>query len=227
VDMFLDRRFFMIAAAASLPLAASCGRPANARKLPPPGTTVSGESGLQTAVLAGGCFWGVQAVYSHVKGVRESVSGYSGGSVDNPSYEQVTTGRTGHAEAVRVTFDPAVISYGEILRIFFSVATDPTQLNMQYPDVGTQYRNEIFYTSAEQKRVAEAYIKELDESGLFRDPIVTKVTALDEFFLAEGYHQDYLFKNPNSTYIRMYDIPKIQDLAASFPERYSADPIRV
>src|SRR3954453_5179747 len=153
--------------------------------------------GRQTAVLAGGCFWGIQAVFQHVKGVKEATSGYSGGSVASPDYEEVSSGNTGHAESVKITFDPSQISYGQLLKVFFSVAHDPTQLNRQGPDSGTQYRSVIFYTSDEQKKVAEAYIAQLNTAKVYKKPIVTKLGPLEAFYPAEAYHQDYLTLHPN------------------------------
>src|SRR5580692_10622709 len=161
----------------------------------------------QTAVLAGGCFWGVQGVFEHVRGVQKVVAGYAGGDRSTAQYETVSSGMTGHAESVRITFDPAAISYGQILQIAFSVVHDPTQLNRQGPDVGTQYRSAIFYADDTQKRIAEAYIGQLDSSHAFPRPIVTRVDPLKGFYPAEDYHQDYLIHNPSSPYIAMYDIP--------------------
>lgn len=223
----IDRRSLLTAAAAiALPIAAGCS-PANARRLPAPSPAgFTGPGAPQVAVLAGGCFWGVQGVFAHVKGVTKSMSGYAGGRVANPSYEQVSTGTTGHAESVQITFDPNQITYGQILQIFFSVATDPTELNRQGPDVGTQYRNEIFYTTPEQKRIAEAYIAQLGQSKLFSRPIVTKVSPLVVFYPAEGYHQDYLFLNPGQPYIVINDLPKVEDLKLSYPNVWRDQPIR-
>jgi peptide-methionine (S)-S-oxide reductase len=177
---------------------------------------------VDTAVFAGGCFWGIQSVFQHVKGVIMATSGYSGGWTDRPSYDAVTTGRTGHAEAVRVIFDPSKISYGQLLKVFFSVAHDPTQLNRQGPDVGTQYRSALFYSSSEQKTVAETYIHQLNQSRAFGRPIVTQVGPLKAFFVAEAYHQDYAEKHPDEAYIRMYDAPKVEALKRQFAELYSA-----
>ncbi len=182
---------------------------------------------VQTAVLAGGCFWGMQGVFEHVKGVKQVLSGYSGGSQSAAVYGIVSTGVTGHAESVQITFDPSQISYGEILRIYFSVAHDPTELNYQGPDHGTQYRSEIFYADAAQKKIAEAYIAQLDKSGAFSQPIVTKVEALTGFYLAESYHQDYLIHNPAAPYIVYNDLPKIENLKQLFPEMYREKPVMV
>ncbi len=183
--------------------------------------------GLQVAVLAGGCFWGVQAVFQHTKGVRQAVSGYSGGMKAAPSYQEVSGGRTGHAEAVEVKFDPREISYGQILKIFFSVAHNPTQLNRQGPDVGTQYRSAIFYTNDTQKRVAEAYIAQLGAAGVFKAPIVTQVGQLAAFYPAEAYHQDYAIKHPTQPYIFINDLPKVENLKRLLPDLYRETPVTV
>jgi peptide-methionine (S)-S-oxide reductase len=179
----------------------------------------------QTAVIAGGCFWGVQGVFEHVRGVQRVVAGYAGGDRSTAHYETVSTGTTGHAESVKITFDPAVVSYGQILQVAFSVVYDPTQLNRQGPDVGTQYRSAIFYTDDTQRQIAEAYISQLDKSHAFPRPIVTRVDPLEGFFAAEDYHQDYLIHNPNTPYIAIYDIPKIENLKRTFAELYSARPV--
>lgn len=181
----------------------------------------------ETAVLAGGCFWGVQAVFQHVKGVKKVYSGYAGGPGAMAHYEIVSTGTTGHAEAVQVVFDPHQISYGEVLRIFFTVATDPTQVNMQFPDHGPQYRGEVFYTTPDQKRVAEAYIQQLNAAHVFKKPIATRVDPLKGFFNAEDYHQDYLVRHPEQPYIATYDVPKVAMLREVFPDRYIAKPTLV
>jgi len=181
----------------------------------------------EVAVFSGGCFWGVQGVFQHVKGVRQAVSGYAGGSKLTADYETVSTGRTGHAESVQVSFDPSVVSYGTLLRIFFSVAHDPTQLDRQSPDVGTQYRSNIFTTSDAQKRVAQAYIQQLDQAGVFGRPIVTRIDPLQGFYPAESYHQDYATLHPDSGYIAFYDLPKLRNLERLYPERYRADPVLV
>jgi peptide-methionine (S)-S-oxide reductase len=183
-------------------------------------TPLATKKGKETAVLAGGCFWGVQAVFEHVKGVKEATSGYSGGSVASPQYEQVSTGKTGHAESVRITFDPAQISYGQLLKVFFSVVQDPTQLNRQGPDTGTQYRSVIFYTNDEQKRVSEAYIAQLEQAKLFPAPIVTQVVPFKAFYRAEDYHQDYATLHPEDPYIARNDAPKVEQLREEFPTLY-------
>jgi peptide-methionine (S)-S-oxide reductase len=174
----------------------------------------------QTAVLAGGCFWGVQGVFEHVKGVRSVTAGYSGGRINSPSYEMVSSGLTGHAESISITFDPSQISYGRILMIFFSVAHDPTQLNRQGPDDGTQYRSAIFYNSEEQQRIAAAYIGQLDAAKVYPRKIVTEVVPLKAFFRAEQYHQDYLRTHTDQPYIVYNDLPKLEHLKKQFPELY-------
>jgi peptide-methionine (S)-S-oxide reductase len=174
----------------------------------------------QTAVLAGGCFWGVQAVFEHLRGVRSVTAGYSGGHVNSPSYEMVSTGLTGHAESVSISFDPSQISYGEILMIFFSVAHDPTQLNRQGPDDGTQYRSAIFYSSEEQQRIAAAYIQQLDSAQVYPRKIVTEVVPFKAFFRAEEYHQDYLQTHTDQPYIVYNDLPKLDHLQKQYPELY-------
>ena len=177
--------------------------------------------GRQTAVLSGGCFWGIQAVYQHVKGVISATSGYSGGSSKTAEYEIVSTGQTGHAESVQIVYDPAQITYGELLRVFFSVAHDPTQLNRQGPDQGTQYRSSIFYGNDEQKRIAEAYIAQLDQAKVFSRPIVTQVVPLQAFYPAEAYHQNYAALHPNQPYIVYNDAPKVEHLRQEFPDLYT------
>lgn len=180
------------------------------------------EGGLKTAIFAGGCFWGVEGVFSHVKGVTSAVSGYHGGSKRDASYKRVTTGSTGHAEAVKVTYDPSVVRYDELLRIFFAVVADPTTLNRQGPDHGSQYRSALIPTSAEQARVAKAYIAQLGKAKLWDKPIVTKIEKQDTFYRAEAYHQDFMAKNPNHGYIRRWDRPKVEALKTLFPEDYTA-----
>ena len=175
----------------------------------------------QTAVVAGGCFWGIQAVFQHVKGVTNATSGYSGGAANTADYELVSTGDTGHAESVKITYDPSQITYGQLLRVFFSVATDPTQLNRQGPDSGTQYRSVIFYSSDEQKRIAQAYIAQLEKARVFAHPIVTQVVPLKAFYPAEAYHQDYAANHPNNPYIVYNDAPKVAHLHQQFPELYA------
>ena len=194
--------------------------------VPPPALDNPKAAGpLQAAVVAGGCFWGVQGVYQHVRGSRQVLAGYSGGSKATADYETVSGGSSGHAESVEIQFDPRELSYGEILQIYFSVAHDPTQLNRQGPDVGTQYRSAIFYANESQKRIAEAYIAQLDRAKVFRRPIVTKLERLTGFYPAEDYHQDFLLKNPNYPYIVINDLPKIASLKRVFPARYLDQPV--
>jgi peptide-methionine (S)-S-oxide reductase len=176
--------------------------------------------GKETAVVAGGCFWGIQAVFQHVKGVVSATSGYSGGTVKNPDYEAVSSGATGHAESVQIVYDPSQVTYGELLRVFFSVALDPTQVNRQGPDEGTQYRSVIFYGNDEQKRIAEAYIAQLNQAKVFSRAIATQVVALKAFYPAEGYHQNYATVHPNDPYIVYNDAPKVANLRKEFPESY-------
>jgi len=176
--------------------------------------------GSQTAVLAGGCFWGIQAVFQHVKGVKEATSGYSGGSVAAPDYEEVSSGNTGHAESVKITFDPSQVSYGQLLKVFFSVAHDPTQMNRQGPDTGTQYRSVIFYGNEEQQRIAEAYIAQLQQAKLFQAPIVTQLAPLTAFYVAEAYHQNYAALHPDNPYIAINDAPKVEHLRLQLPDLY-------
>jgi peptide-methionine (S)-S-oxide reductase len=187
--------------------------------------TAGGAHGSETAVLAGGCFWGVQGVFQHVRGVQHVVAGYSGGIADTANYEMVSDGATGQAEAVRITYDPALISYGQILRIFFSVTLDPTEVNRQGPDTGTQYRSEIFYATPEQEQVAHAYVAQLDRAHVFPRPIATRVDPLTGFYPAEAYHQDYLVRHPDNPYIAINDLPKVNDLRRLFPDSYAARPV--
>ena len=184
------------------------------------GTELATGAAEDTAVFAGGCFWGVEAVFDHVKGVKQAISGYAGGNVANPTYEQVSTGDTGHAESVEVIYDPSQVSYGKLLQIFFSVAHDPTQLNRQGPDHGTQYRSAIFYRNAQQQRVAESYIKQLTDAKTFSRPIVTQVASLRGFYEAEDYHQNYLEHHPDQLYIVINDKPKVAALKKEFPDIY-------
>ena len=194
---------------------------ARAVTLPSPALDVRTSSAkTETAVFAGGCFWGIQAVFQHTKGVQSAISGYAGGWTDKPGYEMVSTGTTGHAESVRVTFDPAQVSYGQLLKIFFSVAHDPTQLNRQGPDVGTQYRSILFYNSPEQKQTAEAYIDQLNKAHVFTKPIVTQVVPYKAFFPAEAYHQNYAETHPDDPYIVYNDAPKVVNLRKQFPDLY-------
>jgi peptide-methionine (S)-S-oxide reductase len=182
---------------------------------------IATSKGEQTAVVAGGCFWGIQAVFQHVKGVTNATSGYSGGAANTAEYELVSTGETGHAESVKITYDPSQITYGQLLRVFFSVAHDPTQLNRQGPDSGTQYRSVIFYNSDEQKRIAEAYVVQLEKARIFPRQIVTQLVALKAFYPAEAYHQDYAAQHPNNPYIVYNDAPKVAHLHQKFPDLYT------
>ncbi|MGZ3159857.1 MAG: peptide-methionine (S)-S-oxide reductase MsrA [Burkholderiaceae bacterium] len=183
-------------------------------------TPLAAGSTPQTAVFAGGCFWGVQAVFQHVKGVKTATSGYAGGAANTAHYDMVSSGTTGHAESVQVIYDPSQVSYGKLLKIFFSVAHDPTQLNYQGPDHGTQYRSSIFTTSDEQKRVAQSYIDQLQKVKVFKEPIVTQVTPLKAFYAAEDYHQNYATLHPNQPYIFINDLPKVANLQKQFPDLY-------
>ena len=195
--------------------------------IPAPAEDVPASDGIQTAVFAGGCFWGVQGVFQHTKGVVSAVSGYAGGSQVNAKYELVSTGTTGHAESVQIKYDPQKISYGKILQIFFSVVHDPTQLNRQGPDTGTQYRSAIFTTSDAQKKVAQAYIAQLDAAKVFPKSIVTRIGPLEGFYPAEAYHQDYLTLHPSQPYIAYNDLPKIENLKKIFAESYQEKPTLV
>jgi peptide-methionine (S)-S-oxide reductase len=209
-------------AARSLPASADGGR-----ALPRPAADVKPASGSAVAVFAGGCFWGVQGVYQHVKGVTNAVSGYAGGDKGSAEYETVSLGSTGHAESVQVTYDPRQVSYGQLLQVFFSVAHDPTQLNRQGPDTGTQYRSAIFPTTDEQANVAKAYIAQLDQVHAFRSAIVTRIEPGRTFYPAEDYHQDFLTRHPSYPYIVINDLPKVEDLKRLFPDLYRADPVLV
>ena len=198
------------------------------RALPPPTLdTAEHASGLQTAVFSGGCFWGVQGVFEHVKGVTKAVSGYAGGHVANPDYEQVSSGTTGHAESVKVNFDPTQVRYGTLLRIFFSVALDPTEKDRQGPDWGTQYRSELFVNGPEQERVAKAYVAQLEAAHVFSRPIATRIDPAGPFYPAEAYHQDYLDLHPDAPYIAINDMPKVQALQTLFPQSWQPVPVKV
>jgi peptide-methionine (S)-S-oxide reductase len=183
---------------------------------------LAATKGEQTAVFAGGCFWGIQAVFQHVKGVKSATAGYSGGAAQTAHYEMVSTGETGHAESVQVIYDPSQVTYGQLLKVFFSVAHDPTELNRQGPDTGTQYRSAIFYSTEEQKRIAEAYINQLNQAKIFNRTIVTQVVAFNSFYQAEGYHQDYAVKHPDDPYIATNDLPKVENLRKQLPNLYKA-----
>jgi peptide-methionine (S)-S-oxide reductase len=195
--------------------------------IPAPAMDAAPASGIQTAVVAGGCFWGVQGVFQHTAGVVNAVSGYAGGTKATADYQTVSSGRTAHAESVEIKYDPKKISYGKILQIYFSVVHDPTQLNRQGPDTGPQYRSAIFTTSDEQKRVADAYIAQLNGAKVFNKPIVTKVGALEAFYPAEAYHQDYLTLHPNQPYIAYNDLPKVENLKKLFADNYIEKPTLV
>jgi len=196
--------------------------------IPPPASDQpKAAAGLQKAVIAGGCFWGVQGVFQHVRGVKKVYSGYAGGDRKTASYEMVGSGKTGHAESVEITFDPAQVSYGELLQIFFSVVHDPTQLNRQGPDTGTQYRSAIFYRDESQKKIAQAYIDQLNKAKVFPRVIVTRVDELTGFYKAEDYHQDFLIHNPRYPYIVHNDLPKIENFKRLFPAIYQGIPVKV
>jgi peptide-methionine (S)-S-oxide reductase len=195
--------------------------PRAAGVVPDPRTDEPQTPGTETAVLAGGCFWGMEGVFERVKGVTEVVSGYAGGAAETATYPQVSSGTTGHAESVRITYDPSQVSYGQLLKVYFGVAHDPTQLNRQGPDSGTQYRSAIFYSNAEQKRIADAYIAQLQAAQVFPRPIVTKVSPLEGFYPAEAYHQGYLDRHPNRPYIVINDLPKITALKKKLPALYA------
>ena len=218
--------FLIAAACAFAPLTA---RAESAVTIPPPAADAGAPgASMETAVLAGGCFWGIQAVYQHVKGVTNAVSGYAGGAPKDADYNAVSSGRTDHAEAVKVTFDPRQVSYGKILQIYFSVAHDPTQLNRQGPDSGPQYRSEIFPQSEAQQKTARAYIAQLSEAQAFKRPIVTKTDTMNAaFFAAEAYHQDYATLHPYQPYIAINDAPKVANLKTMFPELWRDTPVTV
>jgi peptide-methionine (S)-S-oxide reductase len=182
--------------------------------------TLAAKKSHEKIVVAGGCFWGVQAVFEHVRGVSSATSGYAGGTKKNPVYEEVGTGQTGHAESVEIVYDPSKITLGQLLKVFFSVAHDPTELNYQGPDHGTQYRSAIFFSSPEQQRIAQAYVAQLDQAKVFPVPIVTQIAPLNAFYRAEEYHQDYATLNPDNPYIARYDLPKLKDLQHEFPNLY-------
>ena len=227
----LSRLPLYAAAIGALAIAAFASTPSRAAEdaviIPPPVMDAAPSDGIQTVVLSGGCFWGVQGVFQHTAGVVSAVSGYAGGSKATANYQTVSSGTTGHAESVRVKYDPKKISYGKLLQIFFSVAHDPTELNRQGPDTGTQYRSAIFTTTDEQRKVADAYIAELDAAKVYKKPIVTKVGSLEGFYPAEAYHQDYLTLHPNQPYIAYNDIPKVENLKKIFAENYIEKPTLV
>lgn len=215
-------------------LIASTAAPAAERAfiIPPPAAEQPANASAapatqEKAVIAGGCFWGVQAVFQHVKGVSNAVSGYAGGQANTANYNAVSSGRTGHAEAVEITYDPKQVSYGQLLQIYFSVAHDPTQLNRQGPDHGTQYRSAVFPANDSQRKVAEAYIAQLNKAGVYPKPLATTIEPLQAFYPAEDYHQDYLVRNPNSMYIVINDLPKVENLAKTFPDAWRDKPVLV
>ncbi len=228
-----NRRLTLLSVAAAL--VASAGLSLNtsqaaesAVKLPAPAADATASAaGLQTAVFAGGCFWGVQGVFQRVNGVTQAVSGYSGGAEKTAQYEMVSTGLTGHAESVKVTYDPKKVSYGTLLQIYFSVAHDPTQLNRQDPDSGPQYRSAVFYADPAQKETTEKYIAQLDAAKVYPKKIVTQVVPLAAFYPAEAYHQDYLTLHPDAGYIAHFDLPKIANLKTMFPQQFRAEPALV
>ncbi|WXR76912.1 peptide-methionine (S)-S-oxide reductase MsrA [Achromobacter veterisilvae] len=218
----------MLAAACSLLGAAAASAAESAFIIPPPALDQpAGGATPQKAVLAGGCFWGVQAVFQHVKGVAGAVSGYAGGEAGTANYDAVSSGRSGHAEAVEITYDPSQVSYGQLLQIYFSVAHDPTQLDRQGPDTGPQYRSAVFPADDSQRKVAEAYIAQLNKSGAYPKALATTVEPLPAFYPAEDYHQDYLVRHPYSMYIMVNDVPKVENLAKTFPGRYRDKPALV
>jgi len=197
------------------------------KAIPAPGLDPANDAARETMVLAGGCFWGQQAVFEHVKGVTKVVAGYSGGAAGTANYPLVTTETTGHAESVEITFDPKLVSFGRLLQVYFSVAHDPTELNFQGPDEGSSYRSEIFFASPAQEKTARAYVAQLDRAHIFAKPIVTKVEPLKGFYAAEGYHQDYLIHNPTQPYIVINDLPKLAALKRVWPGYYRPDPVRL
>jgi peptide-methionine (S)-S-oxide reductase len=226
--MVLARSFMgMVVAACTALGSVACGAE-TAVVVPAPAVDSPKAAGpVQTAVLAGGCFWGVQGVFQHMRGVRQAVSGYAGGDKASADYEAVSSGRTNHAESVQITYDPAQVSFGEILQVFFSVVHDPTQLNRQGPDHGPQYRSAIFHANDEQKKIAQAYIAQLDEAKVYRGAIVTRVDPLAGFFPAEDYHQDYMINNPRNPYIVINDLPKVKNFSRTFPELYRPQAVTV
>ncbi|WP_134679583.1 peptide-methionine (S)-S-oxide reductase MsrA [Paracoccus ravus] len=217
----------LVAFAVALTMGVQMTQAQEGLKIPPPKQDIAETGRSQTAVFAGGCFWGMQGVFQHVSGVSNAVSGYAGGEANTANYRMVGGSGTGHAEAVRITYDPSRISYGKLLRIFFSAAHDPTQLNRQGPDIGTQYRTAIFPQNKEQAAVARAYIAQLNAARVFRAPIATTIEQGKNFYPAEAYHQDYLANNPTQPYIRINDLPKIEHLRTLFPDVWRKDPVLV
>jgi peptide-methionine (S)-S-oxide reductase len=222
MSSFLSRLSAIFLMFSGLGIAGSAAGAANmAVPAPVVDASLASSKGEQTAVIAGGCFWGIQAVFQHLKGVISATSGYSGGGAKTAEYELVSTGETGHAESVKITYDPSQITYGQLLRVFFSVAHDPTQLNRQGPDEGSQYRSVIFYSNNEQKRIAEAYVAQLRTAKVFPRPIITQVVAYKAFYTAEAHHQNYATNHPNDPYIVYNDAPKVAHLRQQFPELYT------
>lgn len=219
---FLRPVLLMFVAYVSLFGAVGCNTAIAANALPDPKVDESpaAAKGQETVVLAGGCFWGIQAVFEHVKGVTKATAGYSGGNLKGPSYEEVSSGATGHAESVEVVYDPSKVTFGQLLKVFFSVAHDPTELNRQGPDEGTQYRSAIFYETPDQQRIAQAYVDQLTAARAFSEPIVTQITGYKAFYRAEEYHQDYLIRHPDNPYIMINDLPKVANLKKQFPDLY-------
>ena len=212
-----------VAVAVGCSVVSSSSRSVDIRDVMPEVTpeTASNTKGTQTAIFAGGCFWGVEAVFEHVNGVTDVVSGYSGGDAKTANYDDVSDGKTAHAESVKITFDPAIVTYQQLLTVFFSVAHDPTQLNYQGPDRGTQYRSAIFYSDEDQKKTTEAFIAAIERSKVFSSPVVTQVVPLTAFYDAEKYHQNYLVRNPKDPYIVMHDLPKLANLKKQFPDLWT------
>ncbi len=227
----LRRLYAALATAGGLLISSATPAAERAFIIPPPAVDQAASPAAtatqEKAVIAGGCFWGVQAVFQHVKGVSNAVSGYAGGQAGTANYNAVSSGRTGHAEAVEITYDPRQVSYGQLLQIYFSVAHDPTQLNRQGPDHGTQYRSAVFPANDGQRKVAEAYIAQLNKSGVYPKTLATTVEPLQAFYPAENYHQDYLVRNPNSLYIVINDVPKVENLAKTFPDWWRDKPVLV
>jgi peptide-methionine (S)-S-oxide reductase len=220
--LFMRRFLFPILAILSIAIALACNAVTAAVAIPDPviDAPLATAKGEQTAVIAGGCFWGIQNLFEHVKGTTVVTSGYAGGEANTAQYEMVSMGNTGHAESVQIKYDPSKVSYGQLLKVFFSVGHDPTELNRQGPDEGTQYRSAIFYANEEQKRIAAAYIDQLNKAKIFGGPIVTQVVALKSFYKAEDYHQDYAVNNPNDPYIVINDLPKVANLRKQLPDLY-------
>jgi peptide-methionine (S)-S-oxide reductase len=227
----ISRRLFAGAASLGVAVALVFGTAGvaaeNAVRAPAPIVSVPNSASSETAIFAGGCFWGVQGVFQHVKGVKSALSGFTGGASGTAHYDRVSDGDTGHAESVRVVFDPRVVSYADLLRIYFSVITDPTQLNAQGPDTGTQYRSALFPTSEAQRKVAAAYLDQLRRADLWKKPIVTRIERAQPFYPAEGYHQDYLTLHPDSGYIRYNDLPKVTALKQLYPQLWREKPVLV